>query len=200
MAQWFNIDFLRNSLSLFNHDLMLPDRYVRDINEINWEDLKKDKGIEGVIFDADNTLTVYEGNSVHHSIIKSFEKSKKIYGSDKLVILSNYTGNGMEGSRERRIEEIKANLGIRVVASSKKKPAIQVYNIAVCYIGTQSSATAMIGDTMGIDILGARKAGLGYTVLVDPLDPQSDPLYLKFARHVERFWYRKELARISNTQ
>ena len=51
--------------------------------------------------------------------------------------------------------------------------------------GVSPSQTVMIGDRTLMDVYAARNAGV-YAILVEPLDPKSDPFGIKIARGIER--------------
>lgn len=48
-------------------------------------------GIQGIIFDKDNTLTAPYVDHVHDDVKSALEKSKEVFG-DRICILSNSAG------------------------------------------------------------------------------------------------------------
>ncbi|MBI2545659.1 YqeG family HAD IIIA-type phosphatase [Candidatus Woesearchaeota archaeon] len=193
MAQWLNVDFLRNAHLFFNRDLMLPTSVFPDISGIGWENVQA-SGIKGIIFDADQTLVPYHGVMLHPGLVETFDKVKRVYGADKIAILSNYAGNQMDDRRTKRKQALEANLGVRVISAAKKKPAPEPYHAAMAYLGTTPETTLMVGDRLATDILGARRAGIQRTFLVlNPIDAHNDPWYTSLTRNFERKWYDKEI-------
>ncbi len=51
-------------------------------------------------------------------------------------------------------------------------------------MGTDLGNTVFIGDQLLTDIFGAKRAGVR-SVLVDPVDPKSDLLRIRFKRRIE---------------
>ena len=62
-----------------------------DINEVDFQDLKK-RGVEGVVFDKDNTLTYPKQNSIALQVQVGLKNCIDVFGKHKIVIFSNSAG------------------------------------------------------------------------------------------------------------
>lgn len=77
---------------------------------------------------------------------------------------------------------------VYVVGTPIRKPRPEPYREALQHCNVRPAQAVMIGDRYLTDILGARLAGL-YTVLVNPLDPHSEPFGNSLARELEKLFY-----------
>ena len=76
--QFFNNKSLFSILKvLSNPYLMLPTISVRSLNDLNLNTLKK-RGVRGIIFDKDNTLTITYQNTLHSSVTKVINECKQV--------------------------------------------------------------------------------------------------------------------------
>src|SRR3989338_3919078 len=96
-----------------------------------------------------------------------------------------------------RKKEIKKDLGVEVIDMKYKKPNPKAFRQALEYFNNpDSDKVAMVGDRLFTDIIGAKGVGF-YTILVKPIEPKKDPLYIKLARPVEEFirmlYFRKHM-------
>lgn len=134
----------------------MPHFSVKDISCINPQKLKE-KGIRGIIFDKDNTLTAPFEINIHPSIVHSFEEYKRIFGIQNIVILSNSAGTNddKEYYEARLIEE---KLGIKVLLHKKKKPF--GINCVKDYFGDDLCKIAMFGDRLFTDIVFGNRYGM----------------------------------------
>lgn len=176
MSELIHRDFL-NPLFLLNHlrpGYLTPDLEVGSVAEIDTKGLKR-VGIRGIIFDVDNTLCGYHGTSVDERIRGTVELMKKEF---KTCVISN--------TNDERRGELEEQFGLHVVRSKVKKPRPEPFLEALGYLGTLPQNTAVIGDRLLTDIVGANRLGM-YSIKVAPLDPGSDPLIIRLARGFENF-------------
>jgi len=149
-----------------------PSLRVKDVSEIDLKSLER-LGITSLIFDVDNTITFHHGKTMHPKIRDAF---KKIVEKHRCCILSN-----APAERAKKLEEY---FGLHVVSSSVRKPKADPYLKALTYLKTRPEETAVVGDRIMTDIVGANKMGL-FSIKVDPIEPESEPLPLRFTRFFE---------------
>lgn len=140
--------------------LVIPDKYVKNIKEINYQQLLK-KGYKNLIFDIDNTIMPVNDIKVTEDLKKFFENLKNDFN---ICILSN---NG-----EARVNPVKETLHVKGFANAKK-PSNYAYNKALELLNSNASNTVMIGDQMLSDIVFANKFKL-YSILVEPFKKKYD--------------------------
>lgn len=150
----------------------LPDRRESSVYAMNFK-REYERGVRGVIFDIDNTL-VAQNAPVDGRVAKLFAELK----GDGLqtCLISN---NG-----EARVKEFAEKLGSHFVPNAAK-PSRKAYRKAMEVMGTDRSDTLFIGDQLLTDIFGAKRTGVE-SVLVDPVDPESDLKRIRFKRKIER--------------
>ena len=136
--------------------ILYPDMYVSSLKEIDIQFLKG-IGIKGVIFDLDNTLLPWNSNNLQSDIIDWFYKLKE--AEFKICILSNNKRN-----RVMNFCDIFKVPGVY----KARKPRRKAFLKAMRLLGTLPQETAMIGDQVFTDIIGANRAGM-YTILVKPI-------------------------------
>ena len=52
------------------------------------------QGIKGIVFDKDNTLTAPYVDTAHEAVADALERSRRVFGTERLLILSNSAGTG----------------------------------------------------------------------------------------------------------
>ncbi|WP_425448625.1 YqeG family HAD IIIA-type phosphatase [Dethiothermospora halolimnae] len=157
--------------------MLIPDLYVDSIFQIDFDNLKE-KGIKSLIIDIDNTLVAWDKESAPDSVIKWFDKIKKM--GFNICLVSNNT--------EDRVVKFNENLSLYAVhraTKPRKKPFLD----ALSYLKTTVKETAMIGDQIFTDVLGGNRVGL-YTILVVPIAGK-EFIWTKFIRNIERLVLKK---------
>lgn len=148
-----------------------PDLYYKNIFEINYKKLKKDK-IKYIFFDVDNTILPYTTSNVSKEVKDLFNKLKK--DGFVLILMSN--------SGSKRINKIKDDLKIDAYTSSFKplkknyKKVLKKYN---------KHEIIFVGDQIITDVFGAKRNDLK-VILLDRLD-NKEPLTTRINRIFERF-------------
>ncbi len=170
LGQYVNVDaFLMVPRAyVLQPKLLIPQFHVKNVAEV-LPDILKMQGIEGVIFDKDNTLTVPYGEEIHPSIKDTFDEYKKVFG-EKIAIMSNSAGTRDDKDYEhaRRVESA---LGINVLRHDRKKPG-GIEAVAE-YFECGQKKIAVFGDRLSTDIVFGNRYGM-YTVLVDPFTTEND--------------------------
>ena len=159
-------------LSIKNY--LKPDLQIQSINDLDVEFLKS-QHINSLIFDVDNTLAKYHGTSVDNLIEQKFNELTQVF---PCCILSN--------TNKKRRSLLEDYFGITVVQSDIRKPDVESFYEALDILSTTSSETAMIGDRILTDIVGANKAGI-YSIKVEPIDETSEPRAHNMMRKLESF-------------
>lgn len=152
------IDVMKNNKQAVNS--VIPKMYKKNIYEINYDFLKKNK-LTNLIFDIDNTILPVGEIKVDKKLIDFFKEIGKNFN---ICIVSNNV-------KERVLPVAKVlETGYLFEAGKPKKEA---YDKALILLNSNKNNTVMIGDQMLSDIKGANEYGL-YTIMVDPLSNKHD--------------------------
>ena len=135
-------------------------------------------GVSAVMVDLDDTL-VASGSRELAEPLRAWLAALRRAGVG-VLILSN-------GERVR-VRLFAATLGVEGLALSGK-PFFWAFRRGLRRLGTSAQATAMVGDQLFTDVLGANLAGLK-SILVSPLTPGGLP-HTRAARRLERLILRR---------
>jgi len=150
-----------------------PHLRVASVQEVT-PSLLAELGLEAVLVDVDDTLLAARESDVDPSVYAWFATLRG--AGVKVAILSNGT--------PARVAAIAAQAGVPAL-SMAGKPFRRAFRRGLRLLGgVEPSRTAMVGDQLFTDVLGARSAGLK-TVLVQPLSPGKLP-HTRLARRLER--------------
>lgn len=130
--------------------------YVSSLKNINIDQLKK-QGIKAIIFDLDNTLVPWNSNDLAPETAAWFDQLHQ--AGFKTCILSN--------NNKKRVEvmcDILKTSGLHKAS----KPLRRAFYQAMQLLDVTPKETAMVGDQVFTDVLGANRLGL-YTILVKPI-------------------------------
>lgn len=154
-------------------NLLNPNLYVNSIYDINLLELKE-KGIESIIVDIDNTLISWDCKLATREVVNWFKEVKQL--DFNICIVSNATKSRV----------IKFNENVKVNAIHRAiKPRKKPFEKAIKLMGTKSDKTAVIGDQLFTDILGGNRIG-AYTILVTPISTK-EFIWTKLIRRIEKF-------------
>ncbi|QNU65404.1 YqeG family HAD IIIA-type phosphatase [Ruminiclostridium herbifermentans] len=149
-----------------------PDLYYDSIRHIDLENLKN-RGIQGLILDIDNTLVPMHAKDADENAISWIAELKN--KGFKVCILSN--------ASEKRV--IRFNKDISVTAIHRAyKPSGKAFLNAAKVMGLEPEKVAVIGDQVFTDIIGGNKVNM-LTVLVKPID-EKEILFVRFKRIFEK--------------
>ncbi len=167
----------RAGQSLFDsrnvYAFLRPDAEAKHLGYVEVEFLKS-KGIQGVVFDGENTLFPHGGAyRLDKRIAQSFLQIKESF---QVCLLTN--------ARDSLKDEIEKSLDIHVVKTFHKKPRQKAFQKALDYLKTDPKNTAVIGDRRSTDIAGANMMGM-FSIKVNPLVRSSEPFSIKCARLAE---------------
>ena len=153
-------------------DIFLPDKYYKNIYEIDYLKLKKD-GIKCLLFDLDNTIVPPNVKKPNKKIRDLFDNLKE--QDFKVIIMSN--------SSKKRLSIFKDELVVDCSASSMKPIKTKFLKILKEY-KYDLSETAIIGDQLLTDVFGGNRVGIT-TILVNPIS-KNDITVTKFNRKLEK--------------
>ena len=150
------------------------------VTEFNVIDIKKlfEKGIRGVIIDIDNTLVPHGELSVPENVRVFFSALQSV--GIKALFLSN--------NHEERVKPFSEALGVPFICDAGK-PLAGGYKKSAEKLGLPLREVAVLGDQLFTDMLGGNLLGL-YTILVTPVDLESEYGFLKFKRILEKLFRR----------
>ncbi len=153
---------------------LLPDEQLDSIYELDVQKLRA-RGIQGIIFDLDNTLGPW-GFTQLDERMQRWLRELEAQGF-RLGFVSNDGGRGRE--------TLKVALDGRPVAFRARKPRTQGLQRVLGELGLPPHQIAMIGDQIFTDVLAARRLGL-YAILVKPIADDPHDVSLKLRRLLER--------------
>ncbi len=153
--------------------MLRPDLHVASVTDVTLSWLRS-RGVRGVLVDADDTLVTRADGPVDPGFVAWLADLRD--AGMRLAVLSN-------GER-RRVVALGAELGIPAFALAGK-PLRVAFRRGVRALGTTPATTAMVGDQLFTDVLGAKWAGL-VAVLVTPLTPGRHA-HTRAARRLERW-------------
>ncbi len=154
------------------NNLLVPKYYVDSIFEIDLDGLKN-RGIDSLIIDIDNTLVAWDKKTAPESVLKWFDKIQD--KGFKMCLVSNNT--------EDRVVKFTENIKIQAFHQARK-PFKTTFLKALDYMNSSVSNTAVIGDQIFTDVLGGNRVGL-YTILVVPIESK-EFWWTEFVRNIER--------------
>lgn len=159
-------DYEVNALAM----LSVPDQVYKSVTEIEPRWLI-DRGITLLLADLDNTLTRY-GQPDPDSEVLAWRETLRRAGVE-LFLLSN-------SRRPSRVAHYAKVLDIPALGHSGK-PSPKGFQKAMEQMGRGPDQTAMVGDQIFTDILGAKRAGIT-ALLVEPIELGGNPgRYLRYA-------------------
>jgi len=149
-----------------------PDRNVETVRDVDYEELKN-SGIRAVIFDLDNTLALWGEEELESEVLDLFEdlQSRGL----KVAVLSN--------SKKKKIKDFVAELPFPHLFNAGKPKSCGFEKI-LDELGVEAEETAMVGDQLFTDVLGANRMNM-YTIQVEPLDPDQEYKFTRINRLAE---------------
>lgn len=134
----------------------IPDLKINNIYELD-ADILKEMGVTLLLSDLDNTIATYE-NEVPDEKMQAWADELKEKGIT-LVIISN--------NKEARVSKFCKPFGTDFFWKSKKPSRKTIRRIMEKY-GATPETTALIGDKIVTDIIGAKRSGV-FAIKVPPL-------------------------------
>ena len=128
--------------------LLYPTIYFNRIYDIDFKTLQN-LGVNSLLLDVDNTLSCHHAGVLYNGVAEWLEKMKK--SGISLFVVSN--------SKNKRIEPFAKKIGLPFEALSLK-PLTKGINRAIKRANAEKKTTALVGDQLFTDVLGARLAGI----------------------------------------
>ncbi len=156
-----------------------PNEYMDSTYSIDFKQLKQD-GVNGLIFDIDNTL-VPHGAPADSKIITLFQQLKE--QGFRICLLSN--------NKRPRVESFATAVGVDYIFDGHK-PSKKNYEKAMEIMNTTKEHTVFIGDQLFTDIYGANRVGIK-SILVQPIH-KSEEIQIVLKRYLEGivlYFYKK---------
>ena len=155
------------------------DAYFDSIKEVSPQFLKE-KGIEGIILDIDNTLI---GHDVPIPDEKVMEHLRLFEAEGlKLCIVSN---NSYE-----RVKAFSEKIGVRYFVYKALKPKARGYILASEEMQLPMEKIAAIGDQVFTDVWGAKRAGC-LAILTKPIHKGNEGFFIALKRIFEKPFIKK---------
>jgi len=150
-----------------------PKEHFKTVQDIDLEKLRT-LGINNLIVDLDETLRKRNSDNIPEESVKWIEdvKSKGF----KVCITSN---NPFSWKLKNVEETLKAPVSFLAL-----KPFPMAFDHAMKVLGSDRSNTALVGDQLFTDILGANMRGI-YTILVDPITGAEKGVFRRIMRWLE---------------
>ncbi|KAF9174181.1 hypothetical protein BGX21_007102 [Mortierella sp. AD011] len=161
MVQSFNFQGIIQSFRiLVSPRLMVPNAIVRDIRDINFEQLHK-SGIVAIAFDKDNCLTRPYGNDLHPPFKDAWKSCKDVY-KGQVIIVSNSAGTN-DDKDYNQAKAIEKALQVLVLRHEHKKPA-GGEELLKHFSGIDPKRIAFVGDRALTDVVFGNNYGM-FTIL-----------------------------------
>lgn len=157
--------------------LLLPDQILPQVTDINLEDLANN-GIQGILFDLDNTLVGYDSEELALEFSKWVKRAR--HKGFKLCLVSN--------GKPKRVRRFAAIMEMPAIIRAFK-PRRSPFKRALRLLDLKASQVVMVGDQLFTDVLGGNRLGI-HTILINPLSRQ-ELKTTKLVRKIERRVLRK---------
>lgn len=140
----------------------------------------RQKGIRGLIFDLDNTITAWHSQEIAQDIQDWFASLPE----------QGFTACILSNSHGERVRPMGLLLGLPALHGAKK-PLAAGYRRACRALGCKPEEVAMIGDQLLTDIWGGNLAGLFTVLLTQLIDPKEFLGTRLFNRSLEKLLRRR---------
>ena len=150
-----------------------PDYILDDFRSIDIFFLKK-REIKSLIIDLDQTLCINKEKEIYAPFKDKFYSLRKEF---KICILSNPPGSINDMETIKRFNYIENKYSVKLIHSKRKKPNKEGFLKALSFLETSPNQTAMIGDRLFTDVLGANQCSI-FSILVGPITREKDPTKL----------------------
>lgn len=142
------------------------------------EDFLKQNGIDALILDLDNTLSLHGSPAAEEGIPEWLDNMRAL--GVKMVVVSNNTNH--------RVAPLARKLGLPFIANGAKPLTIGITR-ALRFLGVPRERTAVVGDQIFTDVMGGNLARTR-TILVEPFHAEKN-LFFRIKRAAENIVYRR---------
>lgn len=162
--------------------LFKPQIWIKNVLSID-ERFLSEHGIDALILDLDNTLSMHGDPAAEQGIPEWLDKMRAI--GVKMVVVSNNTN--------KRVAPLARKLGLPFIANGAKPLTIGISR-ALKFLGTERKRTAVVGDQIFTDVMGGNLAGT-ITVLVEPFHIEKGILF-KLKRGAESLVFKRDFSKL----
>ncbi|KAF9178889.1 hypothetical protein BGZ51_007383 [Haplosporangium sp. Z 767] len=171
MVQSFNLQGILQSFRvLASPRLMMPNLVVRDIRDINFEQLHK-AGIVAIAFDKDNCLTRPYGHDLHPPFKDAWKRCRDVY-KDQVVIVSNSAGTP-DDKDDQLAKALESSLQVHVLRHKEKKPS-GGQELLKHFDGIKAAKVAFVGDRALTDVVFGNNEGMLTILTRDVVTEEGD--------------------------
>ncbi|KAF9091775.1 hypothetical protein BGX29_010790 [Mortierella sp. GBA35] len=184
MGQSFNLQGILQSFRVLTSPrLMVPNIVVRDIRDINFEQLHK-SGIAAIAFDKDNCLTKPYGEDLYPPFKDAWRRCREVY-KDQVVIVSNSAGTP-DDKDDKQAQAIEQSLQVNVLRHQEKKPS-GGEELLNHFSGIKAARIAFVGDRALTDVVFGNNYGMLTILARDVVTEEGDnPMALRIRRMEHR--------------
>jgi len=159
MVQSINTKALITLATVLRHpSLLVPSVSVAHISQLNYTALYS-TGVRAVVFDKDNTLTAPYENVVHPAADRGLKDAVKVFGTNKVAILSNSAGTTSDDLDFADATAIETSLGIAVIRHAEKKPG-GLQEVLRHFAMEDPAELCMVGDRLLTDVVFGNLHGM----------------------------------------
>ena len=159
---------------------MRPIAFEKKISDIT-PDFCRQHSIYTLLLDVDNTLALH-GNATPYPGVPEWTEEMRKNGIVCIIISNN---------SDQRVSPFAAKLGLPFISNAAKPLPFGIKR-ALAMAGAPCKKTALIGDQIFTDLLGAKLAGIKM-ILLEPIEDEKSG-FLHVKRKIDRF-FRKILYR-----
>lgn len=153
-----------------------PDYNLKSVYDIDPDELIS-RGIKGIFFDLDSTITVSK-SAKFSSRAREFIKNLEDKNLKLAIISNNYS--------EKYINKVQREIHLKIYYPAEK-PQTKMIMKALSDFNLKPEECAFVGDRPITDILAGKNAGM-ITILVDGIDADNENLPTRLIRKVERLF------------
>ncbi|CAO3570380.1 unnamed protein product [Mortierella alpina] len=162
---------------------MIPNLVVRDVRDINFEQLRK-AGITAIAFDKDNCLTRPYGLEIYPPFKDAWQRCRETY-KDRIVIVSNSAGTP-DDRDDHQAKAIESSLQVHVLRHQEKKPS-GGQELLKHFNGVDPTEIAFVGDRALTDVVFGNNEGMLTILTRDVVTEEGDnPMAIRIRRMEHR--------------
>lgn len=155
-----------------NRMLFKPDYYISNYQNLDIDRLKR-RGIKLLLCDIDNTLVAWNDPDSNAKVQQFLDRVKA--AGIRVALVSNNTA--------KRAGHFAKDLGVEKIFTLSLKPLPRNIKKAMKFYKVRPEETALLGDQLMTDMLGAHLAGV-YSILTHPI-AETDKLDTQINRFFE---------------
>lgn len=159
-----------------------PTYWLKSVLSID-EGFLRENGIEALILDLDNTLSMHGNPAAEEGIPDWLDRMRAL--NVPMIVVSNNTS--------KRVAPLAAKLGLSFIANGGK-PLTFGINKALRQLGVSAEKAAVVGDQIFTDVMGGNLARTK-TVLVEPFHLEKGILF-KIKRGAEGVVFKRDFSRL----